>query len=132
MSCDYFPIKLGDTDPPFEVILKNGTTAVDLTGVTDVRVAYRRQPGGVLILEKEAVVVDPANQDPADPDRGRIRHGWVESDTDDLFGDPAPTTDVVVVLAEVELIRDGKTVTWPTEGWIEVRVIRDIVPDESS
>lgn len=131
MSLDYFPIKLGDTDPPFEVILKNVSTPVDLTGVENVRVAYRRRPGGALVLEKEASVVDIANQATGDPDRGRIRHGWDPTDTDVLFGDPNPITDVVVLLAEVELIRDNKPVTWPTEGWIEVRVIRDIVPDES-
>lgn len=132
MSLSYFPIKVGDTDPPFEVVLRGPSGPSDLTGVTNVRVSYRRNPGEDPIMEVEATVVDPSNQTTADPDRGRIRHSWQEGDTEALFGDPAdPTINVVWLRAEVELIRAGERVTWPTEDSIPVKVWRDIVEDGS-
>lgn len=127
----YFPIKLCDTEPPFEVILQTGSAPVDLTGVTAVRVAYRREASEEWILEKEAEVVDPSNQEVGDTDRGRIRHPWDEGDTETLFGEQGSDVELVVLYAEVELIRDGKPLSWPTEGAIEVRVWRDIVENES-
>lgn len=131
MSIDYFPIKLGDRDPRFEIILNGPDGAVSLAGVTEVRVAYRRDPGGVPILEREASY-NSGGQTSGHTDRGRIWHEWDEGDTELLFGTPEdPTTAVVIGSAEVELIRDGRRITWPTEGYVEWRVWRDIVEDGS-
>lgn len=137
MSLDYFPIKLGDRDPRFEVILGGSDGAISLATVTDVRVAYRRDPGAAPILERDATF-NTSGQTEGHADRGRIWHDWEEGDTELLFGEPGAdgqpgdvTTAVVHLHAEVELVRDGRRITWPTEDYIDVRVWRDIVVDAS-
>lgn len=136
MSIDYFPIKLGDRDPRFEIILNGPDGAVSLATVTEIRVAYRREPGGEPILERDASF-NASGQASGHTDRGRIWHDWDEGDTETLFGVPGDdqpgdvTTATVHLHAEVELVRDERRITWPTEGYIDVRVWRDIVEDAS-
>ena len=125
MTLAYFPLKLGDTDPPFECILNGPSGPVDLTGVDAIQVAYRDRPSGDVLLTKTASVVGTATD-------GRIRHTWAEGDAEILFGVPEDDSVAVVRrVAEVEVLRSGTRTTWPTEGYVEIRVWRDIVADQS-
>lgn len=125
MTLAYFPLKLGDTDPPFECILNGPSGPVDLTGVDSVMVAYRDHPSGDVILSKVASVVGAATD-------GRIRHTWEEEDSEILFGVPEDESVAVVRrVAEVEVWRSGMRTSWPTEGYVEIRIWRDIVADQS-
>lgn len=125
MTLAYFPLKLGDTDPPFECILNGPSGPVDITGVTSIKVAYRDRPSGDVLLTKDASIVGMATD-------GRIRHTWDDGDSDLLFGVPADESVAVVRrYAEVEVLRSGTRTTWPTEGYIEIRIWRDIVADQS-
>jgi hypothetical protein len=132
MSLSYFPMKVGDTGPDFEAILKGSGLPLDLTGAEDLRISWRRVPGQEPVKEFEAEIVNPSGQSDGHADRGRIRHGWAEGDTELLFGEPEdPTQRTVVLYGECEMMRDGQRITVPTEGYMELRLDRDIVEDFS-
>ena len=127
-TLSYLPLKIGDLGVTARYRLLNEATGLpsDLTGLTDIRVAYRSTKNGPVLLTKSAVIYgDPAN--------GEIEHTWDDvSEHLTLFGDPEDSTiEVVWRWAEIEGLRGGKPVSWPTEGKVRVRVERDVVEDGS-
>lgn len=72
-----FYLKVGDTYPNIETILKNGDgNPIDLTGAT-VRFRMSVAGGGNLMLEEDATLVTPQTG----TDIGRVYYTW---DTDDV------------------------------------------------
>lgn len=117
-----YAIKLGDDDPPFEVILKGADELpADLTGVTEMRIAVRDAGTEDWKLTGPADIVNIAQQSLGDANRGRVRVSWTADQTYAMgVGDKE---------AEFQAVRSGRRVSWPTEGYVPFVVWKDIVPD---
>lgn len=105
-----FKIKRHDREPSIRVNVKNvDGSAFNLTGYTSPRFIMR-SPGATLPkVDQPAVLEDAA--------AGVVRYDWATDDTD--------TTGTFE--AEVEITTPGgKKQTFPTDGYLCVRVVRDL------
>lgn len=109
-----FSIKRGDTAPALGAILKDGDTAVDLTGKT-VEFVLRQLicvdgvlKDGPVVISGPAVVVDAPT--------GDVRYDWSAGDTD-VEGQ---------YRAEFKVFSGGRHTTYPDVGYIPVIFQHDL------
>ena len=120
-----YAVKRGDQDPPLlATLLGADFLPADLTGVTELKVAVRRAGEAEFCLERDAAIVDICHQSSTDATRGKVRVSWAEGETD--------TIGVGDCELEFQAVRDGRRVSWPTEGYVPMTVWGDIVPDAES
>lgn len=126
MTCPSYAVKRGDVLPILEVLLLDGTgDPADLTNVEDLIIRVRNAKTLEPIWQQEAAIVDLANQETTDPDRGRVRVTW-EDDATVALG-------VGAVEAEFKGTIGGKPITWPSEGYAAFSVWLEIgVPESGS
>lgn len=109
-----FSIKTGDDLPVVEALLKNGAgVPQDLTGAT-ITFAVRRKGSSSVLLSKTASAVAPTTD-------GVARFEWGNDDTATL-GPGSFEGEFQVVLA------NGKTGSFPSDGYIPIEILRDIAP----
>lgn len=108
MTQDAFAIKLGDAEPPLDLQLTdtNGD-AYDLTGVSAFETRIRKAGTDVTLLVLPTAVLGSASA-------GQVRATWGDNDTIILgVGD---------FEAEVHATKAGKSVAWPSSGYIPITV----------
>jgi hypothetical protein len=105
--------KRGDLEPDLVIDLVASPITVDLNLVTTWRILGRRRDSSILILDATPTVA----VDPVDEWKAVVTYQWA-----------SPQTDVVgLLLVELEATwPDGHKQTFPTEGYIQIRISADL------
>ncbi len=108
MSIEVIKIKEGDTLPILEAILRTESGIVNLTGVVNVYLSYKKIDSEN-IIKREAQIIDAVS--------GKVQYEWLEADT----------LTEGRYLAEFEVhFPAGKKLTFPNQGYFSFEVVKDL------
>ena len=109
---DVLEIKRGDTTPSFRARCMDGSTAVDLTTATTIKLLMKDETN-TLIVNASMIKEDQTQA----ATKGYVHYDWQSADTDTAG----------LHRAEVEVTwSNGKVQTFPRDGYVKVLIAADL------